>query len=237
MKVVDLFSGLGGWSRPFVDRGHEVFTVDNDPDFKPDLVADVQDLTTDHLPWQPDIVLASPPCQAFSMLNVSKHWEKDGTPKTEEARVAIDLVRATADLTWLLQPWFFVIENPRARLRSLGLLDHYKRRTVWYCRLGEPVAKPTDLWGGFPPSLVLPPECKPGHPDHLAAPRGSKSGTQGVGRLKPDHKNTRRGSLNNVKAFAREYYGTNNQKELAALRAKVPYALGLTVCLAAEREL
>jgi len=30
MKVIDLFSGLNGWSQPFKDRGHETFTVDLD---------------------------------------------------------------------------------------------------------------------------------------------------------------------------------------------------------------
>ena len=28
MNVLDLFSGLGGWSAAFVERGHEVVTVD-----------------------------------------------------------------------------------------------------------------------------------------------------------------------------------------------------------------
>lgn len=37
MKVLDLFSGLGGWSAAFKDRGHTVFTVDVHPDFKPGL--------------------------------------------------------------------------------------------------------------------------------------------------------------------------------------------------------
>jgi site-specific DNA-cytosine methylase len=31
MKVVDLFAGLKGWSRPFQDRGHETWTTDIDP--------------------------------------------------------------------------------------------------------------------------------------------------------------------------------------------------------------
>ena len=55
----------------------------------------------------------------------------------------------------------------------------FERRTVWMCRLGLDRAKPTDLWGVFPPGLVLPPECKNGNPDHIAAPRGSRTGTQG----------------------------------------------------------
>ena len=76
-------------------------------------------------------------------------------------------------------PTYWVIENPRGRLRSLDLLAGIPRRTVWYCRLGLDRAKPTDLWGVFPPGLGLPPECHNGNPDHIAAPRGSRTGTQG----------------------------------------------------------
>lgn len=38
MRVLDLFSGLGGWSAAFRDRGHEVITLDIEPKFKPDIV-------------------------------------------------------------------------------------------------------------------------------------------------------------------------------------------------------
>jgi len=33
MEVVDLFSGLGGFSQAFLDRGHEVERYDNNPKF------------------------------------------------------------------------------------------------------------------------------------------------------------------------------------------------------------
>ncbi len=79
----------------------------------------------------------------------------------------------------MLQPTYWVIENPRGRLRRLDLLAGIPRRTVWYCRLGLDRAKPTDLWGVFPPGLELPPGCHNGNPDHIAAPRGSRTGTQG----------------------------------------------------------
>ena len=69
-------------------------------------------------------------------------------------------------------------EPPGTRLRSLDLLAGIPRRTVWYRRLGLDRAKPTDLFGVFPPGLELPP-CRNGHSDYIAAPRGSRTGTQG----------------------------------------------------------
>ena len=98
-------------------------------------------------------------------------------------------------------------------LRRLNIVP-FEQRTVWYCHFGETHAKPTDLWGGFPPSLELPIPCHAaddGHSttcccrDHEPAPRGAKTGTQGKGN--------------------------------AANRAVIPYGLGYTVCIFAERDL
>ena len=180
-RVLDLFAGLGGWSNLARERGYDVCTVDNDPRFAPDLVADVATLEPADLPWRPDLVLASPPCTAFSTLSFGHHWSPGRVPKTREALLAIELVLATRRLLELLDPAAFVVENPRAMLRKLPLLVGLERRTVTYCRLGDPrrVQKPTDLWGGFPSTLVLPAPCGPGAPCHIAAPRGSQTGTQG----------------------------------------------------------
>lgn len=100
----------------------------------------------------------------------------DGHPVAVEG---MRLVLATLRIIAMLQPAYWAIENPRARLRSLDLLAGIPRRTVWYWRLGLDRAKPTDLWGVFPPGLELPPGCHNGNPDHVAAPRGSRTGTPG----------------------------------------------------------
>lgn len=44
MKVLDLFSGLGGWSAAFKDRGHNVLTVDIEPKFNPDYCMNIMDV-------------------------------------------------------------------------------------------------------------------------------------------------------------------------------------------------
>ena len=72
MRVLDLFAGLKGWSAPFEERGHEVFSVDLDDRFDVSLHADILTMSADDLPWRPDIILASPPCEAFSVMTIGR---------------------------------------------------------------------------------------------------------------------------------------------------------------------
>ncbi len=208
MKVLDLFAGLRGWSDPWRWSGHQTFTIDLDSRFRVDAYLDIRDVAgvIRALPWKPDVILASPPCAGFTTMNIGKNWYHDGRPKTFTAVMALSLVEATLDLIWRLNPKWFVIENPVAMLRSLPLLDHLERRTVTYCKLGEARMKPTDLWGGFPPSLVLPEPCRPGDKCHQPTPAGTRlpGSTQGIGSSRD--------------------------------RAKIPRALSLLVMRAAEQD-
>jgi len=191
LRVLDLFSGLNGWGDPFRDAGHEVFAIDFDDKFTADAYLDIGDVgaVVDAVPWQPDVIFASPPCNSFSTGSMGKMWQHGSHPAPKRSErypdghpIAVEgmrLVLATSRIIAVLRPRYWVIENPRGRLRSLDLLAGIPRSTVWYCRLGLDRAKPTDLWGVFPPGLVLPSACKNGNPDHIAAPRGSRTGTQG----------------------------------------------------------
>lgn len=182
MKVLDLFAGLKGWSGPFEARGHECFSVELMEKFPGiSLYADILTLKQSDIPWTPDIVLASPPCTTFSMMCVGKYWTHDHQPKQEKSAHALKMVEKTLEIMSWYPDAFFIIENPRAKLRKMPQMQHLERRTVWYCRYGEKRAKPTDLWGRFPPSLVLEAPCKNGNNEcHIAAPRGSTTGTQGM---------------------------------------------------------
>ena len=205
MKALDLFCGLKGWSTPFLERGHDVRTLDLDPRFSPTYVADILSWDESELRgWRPDIILASPPCEGFSVMNIGKNWNHDHTPKSLRASLALHILRRTVQIIDALAPAFFIIENPRAKMRRMALLDRFERRTVTYCHYGEQRMKPTDLFGGFPPPLVLAWPCKNGDLCHVRAPRGSRTGTQGMERI---------------------------------LSAKIPYALALDVCRAAETAL
>lgn len=234
MKMLDLFAGLEGWSEPWREAGHEVFSVDWDTSFDVDLHADILDLHPCDLPWKPDIILASPPCETFSQLSVRWHWTRDHLPKTEKAVLHYKLLDKTLDLVDQLAPQAWLIENPVAKMRSMPLMQAVPRSTVWYCQYGMPYAKPTDLFG-YVPTWVPRAQChnqKASHPydcmcrNHVAAPRGSKTGVQGTQvfegyAIPPSAYRNGPGHANISKMF-----GSGPR---AALRAKVPYDLSKEV--------
>ena len=170
--VLDLFSGLEGFSQAFKDRGHFVYTVDINPKFKPNWCIDINDIEIDkNALGKFDIVLASPPCEKFSIMAVGKNF--NGLNK--ETRKSIKLVFHTLDLIEDLNPKYWVLENPMGMLRKIIGKPDYE---ITQCQYGRKFMKPTDLWGVLPASFI-PKRCKNGDSCHTPAPRGSRSGIQG----------------------------------------------------------
>ena len=185
MKILELFAGSCSFSDVAKEYGHETFTVDSGLDLitldhysKIDLITDILEIDLNDIPFKPDFIWASPPCTYFSVSSMGKHWNGDNTPKSKEAVIGIEIVKKTKQIIELLLPMYFVIENPRGKLRKLNLLDNIYRDTVTYCQYGDIRMKPTDLWHNLP--WKPKPICKNGMPCHVAAPRGSQTGTQGL---------------------------------------------------------
>lgn len=180
MKVLDLFSGLEGWSAPFRARGHDVYRVELNERFPAEFRDVLEFDPLKDMPWRPDVVLASPPCTAFTVMTIGRNWTHDHQPKTDKARLGLKLMERALWIIEQTNPSFWLLENPRGKMRRMPQLDPFNRHTVTYCQYGENRMKPTDLWGGHPPSLILKDACKAGMPCHEAAPRGSYTGTQGM---------------------------------------------------------
>jgi len=179
MRTIELFCGTKSFSKVADALGHSTFTVDNDPSFVPTMLADIRY-------WTPprggaDVLWASPPCQGFSVAAIGRNWNKDYTPKTDSARLSMALVVRTLELIEEIRPKWFFIENPRAMLRKLPYLQHLRRVTISYCQYGDTRMKPTDIWTNVPEEMWMPrPMCKPRATCHESAPRGTKTGTQGL---------------------------------------------------------
>lgn len=186
MLIFDFFAGTGSSTQAFKDAGHTVITFELDDYFEATEHADVFDLTAQDLLTRygrPDFIWASPPCTAFSVASMGHHWGgglRAYEPKTEAAKISQELVAHTLKLIAELNPtkgW--LMENPRGMLRKLPVVANLPRRSVTYCRYGDTRMKPTDLWGVVP-NWTPREMCKNGQPCHEAAPRGSKTGTQGL---------------------------------------------------------
>jgi len=194
MKVLELFAGTKSIGKVAKARGHQVFSIDIMPEFDCDLTADILDVTIADLPWVPDVVWASPPCTYFSVASIGKHWNKDNTPKTEQAvqgmRIVMHVTRLIDQLKKFNPKLVFFIENPRGKLRKLNLITKEFLKTVCYCQYGDTRMKPTDIWSNcvswaarkmchnFKKDKLTGEIIK--HCHHESAPRGARTGTQGL---------------------------------------------------------
>jgi len=228
MLVIDLFSGLGGWSAAFRDRGHEVFTVDNDPRFEADLCEDMFNVRPCDLPDDPTAILASPPCNRFSVMTIGKSWEAIGVerhPRNEATVMGVGLVAKTLQLIRAIDPPYWVMENPVGMLRKIA---GPPRITTYFCAWNPGgVKKPTDLWGVIPKGIVWPKPQK-----WIKASRGEDAGTQDVirGWKKTVSWSERENADDDTVCWERGAFG-------GAEAAKIPYGLSEALCKAVEKEL
>ena len=182
-KTVELFCGTKSFSKVARKLGHETFTVDMEKTFLPDLVHDLSvnpyPETLNEKIREADIIWLSPPCTTLSMASGRTHWNGERFPKTWDGIHNYYLIKISRDIAeyCIENEKIFFIENPMARAR--WFLPKEWLTNIWYCRYGDRRAKPTDIftnlysWNGR--------RCSNGNNDcHEKAPRGSKTGTQGL---------------------------------------------------------
>lgn len=186
MRILELFCGTKSISNVFTAHGWETFTVDNNPVFEPDLCTDINNLYACQI-WDEfpliDVIWASPPCTCFSVASIGTHWTGGKgayAPATKEAEQSIKLVDRTISIIYALRPRYWFIENPRGVLRKMEFMKELPiRHTITYCQYGDTRMKPTDIWTNCT-TWEPRPACKNGDLCHTPAPRGSKTGTQGL---------------------------------------------------------
>lgn len=188
MKILELFAGTRSIGKAFEAHGHEVFSVDWDRDFENiDLYTDISKLTAQDILEQfgrPDVIWASPDCTTFSVAAISYHRRKNKEtgnldPLTEYAEFCDKTDQHVLTLIRELAPSYWFIENPRGGMRSMAWMKGLPRYTVTYCQYGDQRMKPTDIWTNHPDPQFKP-ACKNGDTCHVSAPRGARTGTQGL---------------------------------------------------------
>ncbi len=186
MKLLELFAGSRSVGKVAEEYGFYVFSVDINKFDKIDLVIDILDLKKDMIPFVPDVIWASPPCTYFSVASIGHHWHENHEPKSKEALLGMEILNKTLDIfNWFPNAKYFM-ENPRGKMRRK--VNGINRTSVTYCSYNDKRMKPTDIWSNhiydiFNPNGWKPrPMCFNGNTkcNHEEAPRGSKTGTQGL---------------------------------------------------------
>lgn len=187
MKVLELFAGTRSIGRAFAGGGHDVYSIEWDDSF-PDIswYMDISKITSADILerfGKPDVIWASPDCTTYSIAGISHHrvQEPNGNlaPISEYAKFCDTLNRHVLKLISELQPTFWFIENPRGGMRKMDFMKGLPRYTITYCQYGDMRMKPTDIFTNHPAPRFKPP-CHNGDPCHVAAPRGARTGTQGL---------------------------------------------------------
>lgn len=203
MKVLVFFSGTRSVEKPFIAAGHETFSIEWDKQFENiDLYADILTVTAADIVEKfglPDVIWASPDCTTFSIAAISHHRRKNPEtgnldPVSKYAKFCDDVDRHVLELIKELnrlrlekgmRSLIYFIENPRGGMRKMTWMQGLPRYTVTYCQYEQdkPVherrMKPTDIWTNHP-NPEFRSMCKNGDPCHASAPRGAKTGTQGL---------------------------------------------------------
>lgn len=188
MKVLELFAGTRSIGKAFEARGHEVFSIEWDKRFENiDLYADIMTVTAADIIREfgrPDVIWASPDCATFSIAAISHHRRKNEEtgnldPVSDYAKFCDKVDQHVLRLILALSPVYWFIENQRGGMRKMTWMQGLPRYTVTYCQYGDTRMKPTDIWTNHPDPGFKPP-CHNGDLCHVAAPRGAKTGTQGL---------------------------------------------------------
>ena len=186
MKILELFAGTRSIGKAFENKGHEVFSIEWDKQHENiDWYVDILEVKAKDIKerfGKPDIIWASPDCTSYSIAGISHHRRKVNNnlePISDYAKFCDKVNKHVLELIKELNPKYYFIENPRGGLRKMNFMENLPRYTVTYCQYGDTRMKPTDIWTNHPVPKFKP-MCKNGDKCHVSAPRGSRTGTQGI---------------------------------------------------------
>lgn len=132
MRIIDLYCGLGGWATGLLEQGHHVIGYDI-LDFSKDYPGEFiqADLTTLNTFPPADIITASPPCTEFSKASFPKTW-KSVSRHPPNIPSALQLFNRVYEITGLIHPKYFIIENVRGAQAYTGKArQHIGSRYFW----------------------------------------------------------------------------------------------------------
>ena len=129
MKVLDLCSGLGGFSEAFVNASSwEVMRIENNPllsevphteiidifEFRDTLIDMIE---RGYKPAYPDLILFSPPCREFSLGFNAPRAIASREGRLEEYQPNMSILECGLDIIKILNPRYYIIENVKGSIR------------------------------------------------------------------------------------------------------------------------
>lgn len=193
IKVLELFAGSRSIGLVAEELGFEVFSCDIKEFEKIDYVGDILSFDYEKIPFKPDIIWASPPCEKWSLacgveggniywesikhkgkligikprenFNVKARYPILRTPDRvrEERELHVSILDKTLEIINHFNPSVYFIENP------FGFMKFYLADKVaftnfaTYCRYGYPYRKPTNIFSNLELNLK---SCKIGEGCH-----------------------------------------------------------------------
>ena len=185
MRTIEYFAGTGSFSKVARSRGHSIYRIEINKDFEAEAHKSILEIERENEYY--DIAWFSPPCTGFSVAAIGKSWDRETKePKSKSAEEGLELLERTIKLISQGKYIYWFVENPRGMMRKIidrifekyGI-KNYKRVTVTYCQYGDKRMKPTDIWTNCK-EWIPRSACKNGDKCHERAPRGSRTGTQGM---------------------------------------------------------
>jgi hypothetical protein len=148
-KMIDLYSGLGGASEPFVKAGWDVMRCENNPTllevestWEFDLTDNLDVDTLIHMPYwdDADLIWASPPCLEFSRgynapAPTAEREGREFKPDMKPLKSALKIIKEK-------NPKWWVIENVAGASKIFSKHMNVKAPTQ--------IIGPYFLWGKFP---------------------------------------------------------------------------------------
>jgi len=132
-NILDLCSGTGSWSDPYVEAGYNVYCID--------LPRDVRLIEMQQLPATVHGILAAPPCTYFCRMRMCR-----GRPSNAQFRQGLSIVDACLRLIAIYRPLWWALENPSGYLHNWLGPPQLKFDP---CDYGDPWTKRTWVWGNF----------------------------------------------------------------------------------------
>lgn len=132
MKILDLFCGRGGWSKPFVEDGHEVIGIDFE-DFTSVypgkfIKKDIRKVNGNDFKGF-DLIIGSPPCKEFSQQTSSREG-RYGIKK--DIKKGLELIYEFERIVREAQPRFWAFENVRLITRY-----YKKNKPIWNFKISK----------------------------------------------------------------------------------------------------